>query len=276
MTARINPAMAALVLGLAALPTVVQAQTPAPVPQQTQPVPTQPVAPTAPLQLIAPAPPPGPGPAPLPGASTPLTSPVMPPPRPLQAPSGVRSFFTPPEVVGRELTLEEAVKIGLDNAPKIVAAAGDYAAARQRVFEALAPLLPQLSGQWGGFQNQTIGSTTGALNPGALGRVPSQNVTTQFVTTTGTVTATQLLFDFGKTWAATDAAKATAESFRQIVESQKQTIVVNVKTSLFTLLLSKRLVGVNNAALDRAVLNLKTAQGFHPVGKQPHCVVQRG
>ena len=110
------------------------------------------------------------------------------------------------------------MRIGLENAPKIVAAAGDYAAARQRVFEALSPLLPQLSGQWGGFQNQVVSTTTGALNPGALGRVPNQVITTQVVTTSATVTASQLLFDFGKTWAATDAAKATAESFRQIVE----------------------------------------------------------
>jgi outer membrane protein len=275
MTARINPVLAALLVGLAALPTAVRAQTPAPAPQQTQPVPTQPVVPTAPLQLIAPAPPPGPGPAPLPGASTPITAPVMPPPRPLQAPPGVRSFFTPPEIVGRELTLEEAVRIGLENAPKIVAAAGDYAAARQRVFEALSPLLPQLSGQWGGFQNQIVSTTAGALNPGAQGRIPNQVVTTQVVTTTATVTASQLLFDFGKTWAATDAAKATAESFRQIVELQKQTIVVNVKTSLFTLLLAKRLVGVNTAALDRALLNLKSAQGFYSVGTQPKSFVTR-
>jgi len=270
MTARINSVMAALVLGLAALPTMARAQTTAP----AQP-PTPPAQPTAPIQLIAPAPPPGPGPTPLPGATTPLTSPVMPPPRPLQAPPGVRSFFTPPEVVGRELTLEEAVKIGLENAPKIVAAAGDYAAARQRVFEALAPLLPQLSGQWGGFQNQVVTRTAGALNPGAQGRIPNQLVTSQVVTTSGTVTASQLLFDFGKTWAATDAAKATAESFRQIVELQKQTIVVNVKTSLFTLLLAKRLVGVNNAALDRALLNLKSAQGFYSVGTQPKSFVTR-
>jgi hypothetical protein len=71
-----------------------------------------------------------------------------------------------------------------------------------------------------------------------------------------------------------DAAKATAESFRQIVELQKQTIVVNVKTSLFTLLLAKRLVTVN-AALDRALLNLRSAQGFYSVGTQPKSFVTR-
>ena len=204
-----------------------------------------------------------------------MTAPVMPPPQPLQAPEGVRSFVIPQEVVGREVTLDEAIRIGLQNAPRIVAAGGDYAAARQRVYEALSPLLPQLTGQWNGFQNQVVSTTTGVLNPGAQGRAPTRVITTQAVSTTATVTASQLLFDFGKTWAATDAAKATAESFRQNVELQKQTIAVNVKTSYFTLLLARRLVGVNAAALDRALLNLKSAQGFYAVGTQPKSFVTR-
>ena len=195
------------------------------------------------------------------------TSSVMPPPSPLQGPGGIRPFPTPPQVVGRELLLDEAVQIGLDNAPKIAAAVGDYGAARQRVAEALAPLLPQLTGQWNGFQNQTATSTTGAVR--------SVTVTSRTVTTTATVTGSQLLFDFGKNWAATDAAKSSAESFRQAAELQRQSIAVNVKTSYFTLLLAKRLVGVNAAALDRADLNLKSAKGFFEVGTQPRFFVTR-
>jgi outer membrane protein len=236
----------ALALGLAVLPTAAWAQA---------------AAPATPSPATSPPPS--------------MTGPVMPPPRPLQAPPGIRSFYTPPEIGTRELTLDEAIKIGLENAPKIVAASGDYVAAQQRVYEALAPLLPQLTGQWGGNRTQVASTTTGVLNPGVQGRVPSRVVTTQATTTSGTVTASQLLFDFGKTWAATDAAKATAESFRQNVELQKQTIVVNVKTSYFTLLLARRLVGVNAAALDRALLNLKSAQGFYAVGTQPKSFVTR-
>lgn len=205
--------------------------------------------------------------------------PVMPPPEPLQPPSGLRSFPTPPQIVEGEVSLEEAVQIGLDNAPKITAAAGDYAAARQRVYEALSPLLPQLSGQWNGFQNQTVTSTSGVSTSGIsfTDSSPSQQrtVTSRSVTTTATVTASQLLFDFGKNWAATDAAKSSAESFRQAVELQRQTIAVNVKTSYFTLLLAKRLVGVNVAALDRAELNLRSAKGFFEVGTQPRFFVTR-
>jgi len=105
--------------------------------------------------------------------------------------------------------------------------------------------------------------------------VRERTITSRVLTTTATVTASQLLFDFGKNWAATDAAKASAESFRQAVELQRQTIAVNVKTSYFTLLLSRRLVGVNTAALDRALLNLKSAQGFYQVGTQPKSFVTR-
>src|SRR5207249_4454989 len=159
------------------------------------------------------------------------------------------------------------------NAPKIMAAAGDYAAARQSVTDALSRLLPQLSGHWSGFSIQTVTSTSAVIRGGQS--VPERTITSRSLGTTATVTASQLLFDFGKNWAATDAAKASAESFRQAVELQRQTIAVNVKTSYFTLLLSKRLVGVNTAALDRAVLNLKSAQGFYQVGTQPKSFVTR-
>jgi outer membrane protein TolC len=212
-----------------------------------------------------------------PGVALAQTAPdaVMPPPSPLQAPEGIRSFPTPPQITGRELTLEEAIEIGLDNAPKISAASGDYDAARQRVLEALAPLLPQLSGQWNGFQNKNVASvTSGFVAPGQPQGQP-RTVTSRFLTTTATVTGSQLLFDFGKTWAGVDSAKSTAESFRQAVELQRQTISRDVKTSYFTLLLAKRLVGVNTAALDRADLNLKSAKGFFEVGTQPRFFVTR-
>jgi len=195
---------------------------------------------------------------------------VMAPPEPLPAPPGTR-FGIPYQVVGRELTIEEAVQLGLDNAPRILAAAGDYQAARQRVNEALAAMLPQLSGQWNGFENQSVSSTSGS---GATGG-PQRTVTSRFLSTTATVTASQLLFDFGKTLAATEAAKFSAESFRQQLELQRQTIVVNVKTQYFTLLLAKRLVGVNQAALERAELNLRSARGFFEVGTQPRFFVTR-
>jgi len=189
----------ALVLTLGILPPAVRAQTPPPA-----------------TTLPPAAPPP----------AVMQTPPSMPPREPLPAPPGIRPFATPQELVGRELGLEEAVNIGLENAPLIVARIGDYIAAQQRVNQALAPLLPQLTGS-GNFGRQRSLSTFG----GDAG-----------------------YNDFG-------SASVTASQL--------------VKTQYFTLLLSKRLVQVNLAALDRAEVNLRSAQGFFQVGTQPKSFVTR-
>jgi len=224
----------ALVLTLGVLPSAVRAQTPPPA-----------------TTLPPAAPPP---------AET-QTPPSMPPREPLPAPPGIRPFATPQELVGRELGLEEAVNIGLENAPLIVARIGDYIAAQQRVNQALAPLLPQLtsSGNYGRLRQ--ISPASGASATNDFG--------------SASVTASQLLFDFGRTWAAKDAAKSNAAAFKEVLETQKLDISQLVKTQYFTLLLSKRLVQVNLAALDRAEVNLRSAQGFFQVGTQPKSFVTR-
>jgi outer membrane protein len=212
-------------------------------------------------------------PVPAPAPSTPmtLTTPAAPPPAtpampmpiraPLPAPPGVRPFPTPQELVGRELGLEEAVNIALENAPKIVARIGDYVAAQQRVNQALAPLLPQLTAQGAYGRQRVLIAGTG----------------TAFHTDFGSASATasQLLFDFGRTWAAKDVAKSNAQAIKELLEGQKLDISLLVKTQYFTLLLSKRLVEVNLAALDRAEVNLRSAQGFFQVGTQPKSFVTR-
>jgi len=219
-----------LILALVALPSAGGAQTPAPA-----------------------TPPP-------PAATPPAATPVSPRP-PLPAPPGIRPFPTPQELVGRELTLEEAVNIGLENAPLIIARIGDYVAAQQRVNQALAPLLPQLTGSGNYGRLRSISTVTGAASYTDFG--------------SASVTASQLLFDFGRTWAAKDVAKSSAEALKEVLEAQKLDIAQLVKTQYFTLLLSKRLVQVNLAALDRAEVNLRSAKGFFQVGTQPKSFVTR-
>ncbi len=219
----------ALIVAIGILPSAVAAQTPAPV-----------------------------TPAPMPAMPTP---PSMPPREPLRPPSGIRPFATPEELVGRELGLEEAVNIGLENAPSIVARIGDYVASQQRVNQALAPLLPQLTGTGGYGRTRLISTVTGNAFTSDFG--------------SASVTASQLLFDFGRTWAAKDVAKSNAVALKEVLESQKLDIAQLVKTQYFTLLLSKRLVQVNLAALDRAEVNLRSAQAFFQVGTRPKSFLPR-
>ncbi|MGH7373702.1 MAG: TolC family protein, partial [Candidatus Rokuibacteriota bacterium] len=187
--------------------------------------------------------------------------PAVTPRAPLPPPPGIRPFPTPQELVARELTLEEAVNIGLENAPLIIARIGDYVAAQQRVNQALAPLLPQLTGSGNYGRLRSISTVTGAASYTDFG--------------SASVTASQLLFDFGRTWAAKDVAKSSAEALKEVLEAQKLDIAQLVKTQYFTLLLSKRLVQVNLAALDRAEVNLRSAKGFFQVGTQPKSFVTR-
>jgi len=208
----------------------------------------------------APAPATPPPPASTPPAPTPA-SPAVSPRAPLPAPPGIRPFPTPQELVGRELALEEAVNIGLENAPLIIARIGDYLAAQQRVNQALAPLLPQLTGSGNYGRARTVGVVVGNSGYQDVGAAR--------------VTASQLLFDFGRTWAAKDVAKSNAEALKEVLEAQKLDIAQLVKTQYFTLLLSKRLVQVNLAALDRAEVNLRSAKGFFQVGTQPKSFVTR-
>jgi outer membrane protein len=226
------PRSLALALTLAmTLPGPAAAQTPAPSPQAT------------------PTPPPTPSAAP------------TPPREPLPAPPGIRPFATPQELVGRELGLEEAVNIALENAPLIVARIGDYVASQQRVNQALAPLLPQLTGSGSYGRARTVGVIAGNAGYQDFGAAR--------------LTASQLLFDFGRTWAAKDVAKSNAEALKEVLEAQKLDIAQLVKTQYFTLLLSKRLVEVNVTALERAEVNLRSAQGFFQVGTQPKSFVTR-
>lgn len=182
------------------------------------------------------------------------------------APGG--ASVTPSQVQGQELTLEEAVKIALASEPNIQARLYDYEAARFRVNQALAPLLPQLTGTWTANRQQT------QFFSGAIGR-EGEAVPLFSTNQTARVTFSQILFDFGKTFAATDVARAQAEVSRLDAEIQKDQVVLAVKEAYFNLLLAKRLVTVNQAALERAELNLKTARGFFQVGTRPKSDVTR-
>ena len=247
---------------------------PAPAPgTQAPPVSVPSVTITAPSGPQAPDQPP-PGTGAIPGAAG--TTIQQLPREYLAAPTGIRPFPTPEETKGKPLSMEDAVRVALDNQPIIMARISDYQAQLQNIAIAIAPQLPQISGQWNGFWNQvptSVQSPPGQTVP--LSMVRNVTVQQRFLTTTATVTAQQLLWDFGKTLAATDAARAGAKSSAENVEIQKQDTVRLVKEAYYGLALSNRLVQVSQQALDRALVNLRSAKGFYDVGTQPKSAVTR-
>ncbi|MBI4637202.1 MAG: TolC family protein [Candidatus Rokubacteria bacterium] len=166
----------------------------------------------------------------------------------------------PVQLAGRVLTLNEAVAIALERQPQILARVGELDAAQARVVQALAPLLPQMTFSYNQRRSQTFSSVLGP------------DLATTYV---AQQTATLKVYDFGKTYAAVDAARFNTQVSKEALEQTRDQIVLGVKQGYFTLLLSQRLVGVNQQALERAELNLRSARGFYEVGTRPKLDVTR-
>jgi len=197
-----------------------------------------------------------------------LAQPPPPVPPPSLPPAQPVPPVPPPPVAGRVVTLDEAVAIALQTQPQIQARLFDYAAARYRVDQALAPLLPQVSGSWTVARGQSV--TLGNATPGGA------TVTRDFGdTSVARVSLSQLLFDFGKTLAATEAARKLAEVAAEDVELQRQLIALAVKEAYTNTLFARRLIRVAEQALERAELNLRSARGFFEVGTRPRSDVAR-
>jgi outer membrane protein TolC len=175
-----------------------------------------------------------------------------------------------PQVAGRLLTLEEAIAIALEGQPLILARLKEYEAARLRVDQAMAPLLPQLTGSWTAARTQSV-----TVSRGPFGTSPARTVYSWTDTTVARVTLSQLLFDFGKTFATTESARKASDVAFEDVELQRQVLAQTVKESYTTILFAQRLMKVNRQALERAELNVRSARGFFEVGTKPKSDVTR-
>jgi outer membrane protein len=138
------------------------------------------------------------------------------------------------------------------------------------VDEALSPLLPQLTGSASAIKslNNVIPSSAVSSLPITFKRNWDQTFVAQ-------VALSQLLFDFGKNLAGRDAAKKLEAVALEDVELQRQLIALAVKEAFTNILFAQRLIRVNQQALDRAELNLKSARGFFEVGTRPKSDVTR-
>jgi outer membrane protein len=173
------------------------------------------------------------------------------------------------QIAGRTLTLEECIAIALEGQPTIQERLAAYAAARYRVNQAFAPLLPQLSGQVASSRSHnTILSGSGGGQPTLQDRQWGDTLTAQ-------VLLSQLLFDFGKNLAETERQRKLAEVEVENVELQRQLISATVKEGYTNTLFSQRLIRVQEQAQERAELNLRSAKGFFEVGTRPKSDVAR-
>jgi outer membrane protein len=203
-----------------------------------------------------------------------------PPATPTPAPPATPAPEIPPSALGHALSPEEAIAIALQTQPQIHARLSDYLAASHRVDQAFAPLLPQLGASVTVARTQSaVRSSQLRLGPGGtIVSGPSSTVTTirdPEENTRAVVSLSQVIFDFGKTFASTDAARRLAEQAQEDVELQRQLITLTVKESFININFARRLIRVQEQAVERADLNLRSARGFFEVGTRPKSDVAR-
>jgi outer membrane protein len=220
-------------------------------------------------------------PSPPPITAPPTTTPSVPPAPAKPTPAPTMAAPPPPttappvnspesKVFGRILSVDDAVAIALETQPAILARLKDYAAAAFRVDQAVSPLLPQITGTWTAARDQTVaGEQLLTVNSATRTR------TTWSTTTVARLSLSQILFDFGKNYASTEVARRLADVALEDTELQRQLVTQTVKEAFTNINFAQRLIRVNEQAVERADLNLRSARGFFEVGTRPKSDVTR-
>ncbi|MGH7318174.1 MAG: TolC family protein [Candidatus Rokuibacteriota bacterium] len=177
-------------------------------------------------------------------------------PAPLVAqspPAAPPSRITP--APGQVLSLPEAIDLALRQHPSLRSGEEARKAAEARVPQAQSAYYPQFDVSVSAGRSQIFSSST--------------KRTSQSNAIAPTFEGSQLVYDFGKTSALVDEARAGVRVSDAELERLREVVVFNVRQSYYNLLQARRLVRVAEAALARAELNLRSARGFFEVGTKP-------
>jgi len=158
------------------------------------------------------------------------------------------------------LTLQDCIELALRNQPSIRAARQNVNAGRGRETQARSSYFPQLSASTGYSENHVLG--------GAFGGSITKSYTT-------TLSMDLLLYDFGRTGNALDAAEWSTRSVERELDRTAQEVVLSVKQAYYALLAAKNLVGVAERRIEQSESRLKQAEAFFHAGSKPRFEVTR-
>jgi TolC family type I secretion outer membrane protein len=162
---------------------------------------------------------------------------------------------------GQVLSLPAAIDLALRLNPALRSGEEARRAAQARVPQAQSGYYPRLD-------------LTGSLSSSKVFS-SSTDSTIRSDSSAFVVQGRQLLYDFGKTSALVEEARAGVRVSDAELERIREVVVLTVRQSYFTLLQFRRLVRVADAAVSRAELNLRSARGFFDVGTRPKSDVTR-
>jgi outer membrane protein len=165
-----------------------------------------------------------------------------------------------PSPTGKLLTIEDAVRIGLDNHPRIKSA-------NERVGSQQAVLGQQMSAYYPTISMansyRTTQSSTNGGNDHAADAFSSQAI------------ANMTLYNFGKREGNVQAARDTLDATKNDYETTNQDIVLSIKQAYYIYLGSQALVKVRQDTVRSRELLVRQARGFYEVGTRARIDVAR-
>jgi len=161
---------------------------------------------------------------------------------------------------GKLLTIEDAVRIGLDNHPRIKSASERIGSQQAILGQQTAAYYPtiSLSNQYRTSQSSTNGGNDHAAD--AFSSQASFNLT---------------LYNFGKREGNVQAARETLDASKQDYGTTTQDTVLSIKQSYYVYLASQALVKVRQDTVRNRELLVRQARGFYEVGTRARIDVAR-
>jgi outer membrane protein len=185
--------------------------------------------------------------------------PAATPPAPAPAAPAQAAQAAPP--AGRLLTLDEALRLGLQRQPQIRQAEANLEAARGRSDQALAPMLPQISGT--ASYERSTGTSAQALNV-----FTGSSVNARDLYSVG-LTGRLLVWDFGQTPNRWRAARASESGQERSAEGTALSVALSIRTTYFNAVATKALVGVARDRLANEEKHFQQIKAFVEVGTRP-------
>lgn len=160
-----------------------------------------------------------------------------------------------------ELSLEESIRIALENNPNIEIARQQYEASQGILTQAKSFYWPQLSAGVG-YGRQYIDTDRQSFDAQATNQefLDEDNVGSALFQ------VSQLIFDFGKTTGLIDASSFSLEAAAENLAQVYHDLVFDVKSRFYTVLEAKRLIVVAEQAVTNYEQQLYRAQRFYESG----------
>ena len=170
------------------------------------------------------------------------------------------STATSPSPTGKLLTIEDAVRIGLDNHPRIKAASERVSSQQAVLGQQMSAYYPTISMS---NQYRTSQSSTNGGNDHAADTFSSQ------------ASFNMTLYNFGKREGNVQAARESVEATKQDSETTDQDIILSIKQAYYVYLGAQALVNVRKDTVRNRELLVRQARGFYEVGTRARIDVAR-